>query len=131
MCISELLIRRFGMKKKVVVCIVAIMLCTSAVLFAESLLDFTLINETGVEIYSVYISPSNEEDWGEDVLDVDTLPNNKSVDISFDAGEDYPYWDLRIEDENHKYVEFAHLDLSEISELTLKFQKGKPVAEWK
>src|SRR3712207_5253889 len=35
--------------------------------------DFTLINNTGQVITEVYVSPSNQTDWGEDVLGRDVL----------------------------------------------------------
>src|SRR5690348_3951173 len=57
--------------------------------------DFTLVNKTGIEIYSVYISPSKAEDWEDDILGQDTLPTGESVHISFARNEKAAKWDLR------------------------------------
>jgi hypothetical protein len=45
--------------------------------------DFTLINGTGRAIHEVYVGPSNEVDWGDDILGEDTLPDGASVNITF------------------------------------------------
>src|ERR1044071_5356635 len=39
--------------------------------------DFVLHNETGVEIHEVYVSPVTADDWEEDVLGKDPLPNGE------------------------------------------------------
>ncbi|MDR2312981.1 MAG: hypothetical protein LBE02_00415 [Spirochaetaceae bacterium] len=35
---------------------------------AQNLPSITVVNDTGYTVYGVYISPSAEEEWGEDVL---------------------------------------------------------------
>jgi hypothetical protein len=81
--------------------------------------DFVLINKTGVEIYAVYIAPSDSEDWEEDVLSVDTLPSGKSVKINFAPGTDVEYWDIRVEDSEGDALEWYEFNLLRISRITL------------
>lgn len=46
--------------------------------------DFTLINaHPTVTITHVYVGPSNQADWGEDILGRDVLPPGESVFIYF------------------------------------------------
>ena len=45
--------------------------------------DFTLINNTGTDIHQVFVSPSNQTDWGDDILGQDILPASATVDIHF------------------------------------------------
>ena len=45
------------------------------------------MNKTGVEIHKVYISPHDKDDWEEDILGKDTLPNGETVDIKFHRSE--------------------------------------------
>ena len=47
--------------------------------------DFTLRNRSDIDIAYVYVSPSNENDWGDDVMGDDVLFASDSVDISFDS----------------------------------------------
>jgi len=91
--------------------------------------DFTLVNETGVEIDKVFISPHDKDDWEEDILGQDTLATGKSVDIKFHRAETAPIWDLRIEDSKGNGIEWENLNLLEISKLTLYYKDGKGTAK--
>ena len=83
--------------------------------------DFTLVNETGVEIDKVFISPHDSDDWEEDILGKDTLPSGQSVDIKFDRDETAAKWDLKVEDKQGNAIEWTDLDLLKISKLTLNY----------
>jgi len=108
------------------------LLAGAVVLRAQSIeLDFTLVNKTGVDIYKVYISPSEQDDWGKDVLDIDVLEDGESVELGFDKEEEAELWDLRVEDEDGTAIIWERLDLAEITSCTLKIVKGKTVAEIK
>src|SRR5437879_1477794 len=71
--------------------------------------DFTLVNKTGVEIHKVYISPHDKDDWEEDILGKDTLPNGDNVDIKFHRSETAENWDLRVEDSKGNEIGRAHV----------------------
>ncbi len=90
--------------------------------------DFTLVNTTGVEIDKVFISPHDSDDWEEDVLGQDTLPDGQKVDIKFNRAEKAALWDLRIEDSKENSIEWENLNLLEISKLTLHYKDGKATA---
>lgn len=92
--------------------------------------DFTLVNKTGVEIHKVYISPHDKDDWEEDILGKDTLPNGETVDIKFHRSESAENWDLRVEDSKGTAIEWENLNLLKISKLTLYYENGKARAEW-
>jgi hypothetical protein len=91
--------------------------------------DFTLVNETGVEIDKVFISPHDKDDWEEDVLGRDTLPNGQTVDIKFHRAETAAVWDLKIEDSKGNGIEWENLNLLEISKVTLYYKDGKGTAK--
>src|ERR1700682_5303046 len=91
--------------------------------------DFTLVNATGVEIDKVFISPHDKNDWQEDILGQDTLPDGQSVDIKFHRAETAPVWDLRIEDKQGHGIEWENLNLLEISKLTLNYKDDKATAK--
>lgn len=90
--------------------------------------DFTLINATGVEIDKVYIAPHSSDDWEEDILGQDTLPDGQKVDIKFNRAEKAALWDLRVEDSKENSIEWENLNLLEISKLTLNYKDGKATA---
>ncbi|MCP5420928.1 MAG: argininosuccinate lyase [Gammaproteobacteria bacterium] len=91
--------------------------------------DFTLINDTGVEIHRVYTSPHSTDEWEEDVLGDETLGDGESLDISFSPKEKAALWDLRVEDEDGNSIVWENLNLLEISEVTLHYKKGKAWAD--
>lgn len=91
-------------------------------------LDFTLVNNTGVEIEALFISPHTTDEWEEDVLGVDTLPSGKSVLIKFPTDETAEFWDLKVEDHEGTYIYWKKLNLAEISVVKLYITNGKPIA---
>jgi len=91
--------------------------------------DFTLVNQTGVEINALYVSPHDSDDWAEDILGRDTLPKGERVDITFKRSEKAAMWDLRIEDDKGNSIEWENLNLLEISKVTLHLKDGKATAE--
>lgn len=95
---------------------------------AQGQQDFTLVNRTGVEIYALYVTPHNANEWGEDILGADTLLSNEELDISFSRKEKAKYWDVRIEDEDGNFIEWDKLNLLEISKVTLYYKNRKPTA---
>jgi hypothetical protein len=57
--------------------------------------DFTLHNDSSVDIYYVYVSPSTSDFWGDDVLDEDVLPSGDQVDVTFDDPRTACVWDIK------------------------------------
>jgi beta-glucosidase/6-phospho-beta-glucosidase/beta-galactosidase len=119
------------MKKKILV-LVLLLVSASSFILAESVLDFRLNNKIGCSINNVYVSPAGEDNWSDDILSADILANGKSIDISFDGDFDSDSWDLYATDEDGDEYLYQNLDLTEISELTLKWSASRGGwAEWK
>lgn len=81
--------------------------------------DFRLYNRTGVDIYAVYISPTGEEEWEENVMDGDVLLNGADILIKFSPGSDIQFWDIRIEDEEENFLYWEEIDLLSAYEVIL------------
>ena len=116
-----------AVKMLVVVCALSMLLIPVASAAGEQ--DFTLVNQTKVEINAVYISPHSTNEWEEDILGQDTLPSGENVDITFSRTEKAAKWDLRIEDKGGNAIEWENLNLLEISKVTLHYKDGKATAE--
>lgn len=96
--------------------------------------DFTLHNETGIEITQLFVAPHSPDPWTDedvDILGVDTLPDGKSAHITFSPKTQAALWDIKIVDTNGNIVEWDEFNLLEISEITLYYKDGKPTAEYK
>jgi hypothetical protein len=92
--------------------------------------DFTLVNETGVTIDEFYCSAVSTNDWEEDILGQDTLPDGESVDISFAHSEEECNWDFKIKDEDGNEIFWRNVDLCEISTVTIHYEDGKAWATY-
>jgi hypothetical protein len=116
------------MKKFFTSCAAAVLLLANSNAFAGDQ-DFTLVNSTGVEIHSLFVSPADKDNWGPDILGQDTLADGQTTEIEFDAKEDAAKWDLKVTDREGNSIEWSDLDLTEISQVTLNYDNGKATAE--
>jgi hypothetical protein len=81
--------------------------------------DFLLVNDTGVEIFYLYVSETNNESWEEDVLGENVLPHGGRVVIEF-AGRSACLWDMMVADEEGTSVTWTGLDLCRTSTVILR-----------
>lgn len=100
-------------------CLIFVLSFISSPAFAGSQ-DFTLVNGSASSICFVYVSPSNSNDWGSDILGAEEcLAPGQSVDIAFDAGSQ-AMWDLRVEDNDSGQEDYLGFNLNAISKVTIK-----------
>lgn len=126
--------KHFSLRIKIALALATVAMFVSASAFARSgKQDFILHNQTGVEVNSVYVSPHSANDWEDDVLGEDTLPNGESVKITFDDRDKHVHWDLKVTDKDGNSLEWYDLNLVEISEVTLHWdaKAGKGWADIK
>ena len=69
------------------------MLATSA--FANDA-DFKMVNKTGYQIDSVYVSRASSDDWGKDIMGKDSLGDGESVNITFPHGGSACKFDIKV-----------------------------------
>src|SRR5437899_1566994 len=93
--------------------------------------DFVLVNATGVEINNLYVSPSNEDKWGDDILGEDTLADGANVTIKFAHDEKECGWDFMVKDKEDNGVQWTDIDLCKYSEITLHKDGEKVWATFK
>lgn len=89
------------------------------------ILDFTLVNRTGYTISSIYVAPTTQREWGEDIMGKDLLNDDEQVDISFDGNETVKEWDIYVTWDGYESDEdvfWIGFDLSEISEIELFYE---------
>jgi len=118
-------------RARVLVALCALSLLLAPAAFAQGKQDFTLHNQTGVEIHELYVSPHSSDDWEEDILGEDTLPNGESVDIHFSPRAKPKMWDLKVVDKEGNSITWENLNLLEISDVTLHYKNGKAWADLK
>jgi len=126
--------KQMFLRSKVAIALGVIAIFVTATAFARAgKQDFLLHNKTGVEIHSLYVSPHSTDDWEEDILGKDTLPDGDSVKITFEDRDKRVHWDLKVTDKDGNSLEWYDLNLIEISEVTLHWdaKAGKGWADIK
>lgn len=79
---------------------------------AESLIGLEIINETGYELYFLFVSPSDSEMYGIDFMDSETtLPSGESVNVLlFDSDAEIEYDIQGIDEDDDTYSFSLELD---------------------
>jgi hypothetical protein len=90
--------------------------------------DFTVVNKTGVVINELHISPSDSEEWGEDILGQDALDVDQECDIKFHPKEDVCKWDLKVTDKDGNSLHWEDIDLCKWAKITLHWDGSKGTA---
>lgn len=90
--------------------------------------DFTLVNQTGTSIEELYISPTQSDDWKENILQ-NVLEDGESIDITF-TGRDEKYWDIMVIDEDGNQYTWEKFNLADLSKITLYFEGDKAMADY-
>lgn len=76
-------------------------------------LPITVVNNTGVDIYSFYASISDSDNWEEDILDDQILYDGESIIINFTFDSEQLIWDFAMTDAEDTMIEFYGLDFSD------------------
>lgn len=81
--------------------------------------DFKLVNKTGYQIDSVYVSEASRRAWGRDIMGRDALAEDESVDITFNRNAQACRWDLKVRYNDGDEATWQNLNLCNISRVTL------------
>lgn len=119
------------MKKNLPVLVLAVvMVLFFACSVSAAVQELILVNRTGVDVYQLYMSPTGNEDWEEDLLEGEIFKDGTEIIIEYEGAEDL-LWDLLIMDAVGGTIEWYELNLNVISQLTLYFNGEKAWAEAK
>ncbi len=94
--------------------------------------DFDLINQTGYTIEQVYVSPTNSNNWQEDVLGRDVMNDGEGGTITFNRSERTCLWDLKVVYDDGESAEWDRFDLCKVSTITIHYDRktGETSAEY-
>lgn len=92
--------------------------------------DFSLTNATGYQIDSIFVSPTTEASWQEDIMGRDALADGEAVDITFDAPDGQCMWDLKAIYNDGEEAVWIGFDLCTISSITLHYENGTTSATY-
>jgi hypothetical protein len=74
-------------------------------------LKFYIVNETGFDLSDIYVSPKEDDNWGDDILPEELFAKDMTVEVTIpdEYGEDC-YFDLKITDTAGGSTEFRKID---------------------
>lgn len=81
--------------------------------------NFTIRNNTGQAINELYVSAVSTDNWEEDILGRDVLPNGEAATITFDRAESECNWDMRVVFEDGQSLEQRGVNLCQTGEVTV------------
>jgi hypothetical protein len=81
--------------------------------------DFKLINKTGYQIDSVFVSSARSDSWGRDIMGRDAVPDGSSVNITFPHGGKACKFDIRVVYNDGDKADFTNVDLCEYEVISL------------
>lgn len=86
--------------------------------------DFTLVNDSPIDIVGLWVAPANSDNWEENLLEGAYLPAGYSVPVTFDNSNNVQWWNIKIEDSNGKMWRWENkdYDLTQISEITFRYK---------
>lgn len=85
--------------------------------------DFTLINGTGRTVTEVHVSPSPVDDWEEDVLGREALPDGARTVIRFAGDPEACLGDVRVVYTDGQTADWDALNLCEISVIGIEYDE--------
>lgn len=90
----------------------------SAVVAFAGMQDFTFSNYSGSTVMELYVSSSNNPDWGSDILGSNVLGSGQSTFVSFDGSSGECYWDIMVVLDNGSQDYITGVDLCTVSEVS-------------
>ncbi len=81
--------------------------------------DFTLVNRTGYPIQSIYVAEAGAAEWGNDVMNRDTLYPGEEVDIGFDRNTQACRWNVLVKYRDDTRAVWSNLDLCSVTRFAL------------
>ena len=99
------------------------MLMAGSSVHAQSNQDFQMVNNTGMILIDVFISPSDAADWGPDVIPKDLILDGESFNFTFaDVNADKCLWDIKFTAESGVEYTMTGVNLCELTTITLTSQ---------
>jgi hypothetical protein len=81
--------------------------------------DFTLTNNSSVDIAYVYVSPTDVDSWGTDAMGTDVLPSGQSVSMNFNGVDDAAcVYDIKVVGTGGEEGYLYKVDLCSVSQVT-------------
>lgn len=83
--------------------------------------NFKIVNKTGYQIDSIYVSKHSSDDWGNDIMGPNAVPDGSVVNVTFPNKTSGCSFDLKVEYDDGTKAVWEKLDLCTISKVTIHY----------
>ena len=83
--------------------------------------DFTIENQSGLAIIGLYVTPTSDYSWQEDILGGSYLRDGEAMEIEFSRYDYDRYWDIMIEFADGYVVTYSRFDLFRTGYITVYY----------
>jgi len=81
--------------------------------------NFTVVNTTGHTVVTLNVSPTNDNEWGPDILGRDVLNNGESAEVTFERGDSQCQWDIKATYDDGDTTDMRAVNLCTVGTVTL------------
>ena len=85
----------------------------------EARQNFTVNNNTGHVVMTLNVSPSDENNWGPDILGSQVLADGESAEVTFQRGESQCLWDIRATYDDGDTTDIRGVNLCQVAVVNL------------
>lgn len=78
-----------------------------------------IFNGAEYDIYTLYLSPTNANQWEENLLKEETLPNGDKVDLEVSRTEKAEAWDIKVTNKAGQSMTWIGVPLNKAGQITL------------
>lgn len=96
----------------------AVALLTATAAWASDA-DFKLVNKTGYQVDSVYVSPAHAKSWGNDILGRDAMADGEVATITFPHNSSACVFDLKVKYNDGDTAEWSDVNLCNYEKITI------------
>lgn len=116
------------MKTLLVASFAALLWLAGSAVAQEAKQDFKLVNKTGYELKEVYVGPTKSDDWGDDIMGKQTVPDGAIVNVHFHPKAQTCHWDLKVVySEDDSSAVWFDINLCEVDKITIRYDKKNDV----
>ena len=101
----------------VAICVMAVASTASAADKAGKKLDVT--NNSEVDIYTLYVSPTNAKDWQANLLEEKVLPNGDKAEVLITRTENAEAWDIKVTNKEGQEMTWVGVPLNKAGQIVL------------
>lgn len=84
--------------------------------------NFSVVNATGHTVVTLNVSPTSENEWGEDILGSQVLQNGQTAQVVFDRSETQCNYDLRATYDDGDTTDMRNINLCQVGTVNLVAQ---------